>query len=153
VIYIYFVRINGDLITSLNKSITMFEQRIKAFEKFKKVSRYPVFLLVIFIALLFLIKHFILPSYMYMFQFHSESSKVVHYSFSLFNLLFTILITMLILISVISLLWHFNKQHLSIEKQLHLFSYIPVYRKYIEQQTSFYFATHVSLFLKAGMSM
>jgi len=153
VVYIYFVRVNGDLLTSLSKSIDMFEQRMKAFEKFKKISRYPLFLLMIFILLLFLIKQFILPAYVDMFQFHTESASTVQFTFTMFNSLFTLFIGVIIIFFIVYLFWNYWKEKIPIEKQLHLFSYIPIYRKYIAQQTSFYFATQVSLFLKTGMSM
>lgn len=153
IIYIYFVRINGDLITSLEKSIEMFEQRITAFEKFKKVSRYPLFLISIFVVLLFLIQQFILPAYSEMFQFHAESAATVQLTFFMFNLSFTIFIVLIMISLIMTIIWHINKQKLSIEKQLEILNYIPVLRNYVRLQTSFYFATHVSLFLKTGMSL
>lgn len=153
VVYIYFVRINGDLISSLEKSIEMFEQRITAFEKFKKVSRYPLFLISIFVLLTFLIKQFILPAYAEMFQFHTESARTVHVTFFTFNLLSTSFIVLLLLMIVGFIIWHINKRKLRIEKQLQVINYIPILRSYIRLKTSFYLATHVSLFLKTGMSL
>src|SRR5699024_8913608 len=143
----------GDLMTSLGKSIDMFEQRMNAFQKFKQISRYPIFLISIFILLLFLIKRFILPSYAEMFQFHTESASTVQLTFFLFNILFTILIVLIVIIIIGSILWYFNKHKVSIEKQLEIYHYLPIYRHYVRLQTSFYFATHVSLFLRTGMSM
>lgn len=153
VVYIYFVRINSDLLTSLDKSIDMFEQRMTALEKFKKVSRYPLFLLSIFILLLLLIKQFILPAYADMFQYHTESATTVQFTFFIFNLLFTLFLILIILFVTAGVIWHIYKKKLTIEKQLQTLSYIPIYRHYVRLQTSFYFATHVSLFLKTGMSM
>lgn len=153
VIYIYFVRMNGDLLTSLDKSILMFEQRMKALEKFKKVSRYPLFLITIFIFLLLLIKQFILPAYADMFQYHTESAASVEFTFLIFNLLFTLFMILIILVIVAIVIWHIYKKKLSVEKQLRILSYIPIYRQYVRLQTSFYFATHMSLFLKTGLSM
>src|SRR5699024_12390187 len=42
--YIYFERINGVVLTSMNKCIQMFEYCLNSFEKFKRVIRYPVIL-------------------------------------------------------------------------------------------------------------
>lgn len=153
IVYIYFVRMNGNLLTSLSKSIDMFEQRMKAVEQFKKVSRYPLFLMSIFIILLLLIRQFILPSYAEMFQYSSESTHMVEFTFFIFNFLFTLFIVLVVLFIASLMIWYMYKRKLSIEQQLRIISYIPIYRQYVQQQVSFYFATHVSLFLKTGMSM
>lgn len=153
VMYIYFVRINGDLLSNLNKSIHMFEQRLHSLEKFKRVSRYPIFLTIIFLILLFIIRQFILPSYVEMFQFHAHSAATVNALLFTLNIILTaILISALLLIIVFSV-WKKINTKLSIEKQLQLYSYIPILRDYVRLQTSFYFATYTSLFLKTGLSM
>lgn len=153
IVYIYFVRVNSDLLTSLRQSIAMFEQRLQAFERFKKVSRYPLFLITIFIVLLLLIKQFILPAYLDMFQYHATSAKTVQLTLFVFNTVFTLLFVIFSLMLGIFLFWRLKKHQLSIEQQLSLLHYIPIYRHYIRLQTSFYFATHVSLFLKTGLSL
>lgn len=153
VVYIYFVRINGDLLTGISQGIEMFEQRINSLEQFKKVSRYPIFLFTLFILLTLLIKQFILPSYKELFQYHTESKASIELTFFLFNSFFTFLFIVICLIILLFLVWIFYKRKLSIEKQLEFSSHIPIYRKYIMLQTSFYFATHMSLLLKTGMSM
>lgn len=153
VMYVYFVRINGDLLSSLSKSIYMFEQRIISIQKFKRVSRYPLFLMVIFIFLLMLIKQFILPSYIEMFQMHANSVKTVEWTLFLFNFFFSALLFITITVIVLFIFWNYNKRNLPVEKQLQIYYYIPIYREYVRMQTSFYFATHVSLLLKTGMSI
>src|SRR5699024_4399001 len=66
---------------------------------------------------------------------------------------FTSFIVVIVMSLIVAIIWHINKRKLSIEKQLQMLNYIPILRSYVRLQTSFYFATHVSLFLKTGMSL
>src|SRR5690625_285903 len=78
--YLYFVRINGNLLSSLEKCITMFEQRIMYKKKFTQVIRYPIVLSFIFITLLIFLKQSLLPSFLELFQSSTAYSSSVHYS-------------------------------------------------------------------------
>lgn len=153
VLYIYFVRINGDLLMSLNKSIHMFEQRLLSLQKFKRVSRYPFFLSLIFLFLLLIIRLFILPSYIEMFQYNVNTANTVNGMLYIFNLVITIILLFAIILSVFYFVWKFLQKKLSIEKQIQMYVSIPILRDYVRLQTSFYFATYVSLFLKTGLSI
>src|SRR5690625_468144 len=60
---LYFTRIHGDLVDSLDKCITMLEQRLKAIRRFQQVIRYPLILLIFFILLLISINRNFLSSF------------------------------------------------------------------------------------------
>src|SRR5690625_5107199 len=153
VMYIYFVRMHGDLLTGLEKSMTMFEQRMYTMKRFKRVSRYPLLLSFIFIILLSVIKIYILPAYIELFQFHAMSNRTVEWTMTTINILLTFLFISLFIIVVVVSFSYIKKQKLPIEKQLQIYMYVPVFRTYLQMRTSFYFATHVSLLLKTGMSI
>lgn len=153
VMYIYFVRINGDLISSLNKSIVMFEQRLLSLEKFKRVSRYPIILVMIFLFLLFMIRQYILPSYVEIFQFHATSAHTVNGMLYIFNFVITTILLITIGLFIILIVWKIVRKRLSIEKQIQIYAKLPIVRRILRMQTSFYFATYISLLLKAGLSM
>lgn len=153
IVYLYFVRINGNLIASLQKSIAMFEQRMLSIQKFKQVIRYPIILFFIFILLLLFIKLSVLPSYLEMFQLGTESTHTVQLSIFLIDFVSTIILFGLGGLLLVVFFWSKLKDKLSLEKRLQIYGKVPVYRDFLRMQTTFYFATHLSMFLKTGMSI
>lgn len=149
---LYFIRFNGDLITTLQKCYRAFVKRLEYQERFIKVIRYPAILLLIFTVLMYFMKNSVLPAFLKMFQHHAESKKTVSISLFLMNSLMTLIFILIILFTVSIVLWSFIKKNLPIQKQLKLFEYIPILRKFIEWRTSFQFATHIATLLNAGLS-
>lgn len=152
VAYLYFIRINGDVMVSLAKCIDMFEHRITYIKKFKNVIRYPIILFFIFIFLLIFLKRTILPSFNELFQ-SAGSDSTVFYSILFLDIVSTIFFIIVIGIAVCLLFWHFYKRTMPIERQIILYEKIPIYRTFLKMQTSYYFATHFSMFLKTGMPL
>lgn len=151
--YLYFVRINGNLISSLDKSISMFEHRITYIKKFTQVIRYPIILFFVFIFLLLFLKQSVLPSFMELFQSSSDSSTTVLYSIVIIDIMSTIFIVCVMVVLLGTLFWHFYKRKVSTDKQISLYEKLPIYRSFKRMETSYYFATHMSMFLKAGLSI
>lgn len=153
VAYLYFVRFNHDLTTSLDKAIHMFTTRVENRKKFSRIIRYPIFLTVIFIILLFFLKNNILPSFIDLFQYSQDSSSTILISITIIDLFITssIVISLLILFGVIG--WKFYLRKLPIEVQMKHYKMLPFYRSFIRMQTSYYFTAHISMFLQTGMSM
>src|SRR5690625_3152888 len=151
--YLYFVRINGNLLSSLEKCVIMFEQRILYKNKFTQVIRYPIVLSFIFVTLLIFLKQSVLPSFLELFQSSAASSKTVLTSIIIIDLLSTVSIIMLGVMLVGSIMWYFFKRKISIESQISFYNKMPLIRSFIRMQTSYYFATHMSMFLQAGMSI
>lgn len=149
--YLYFVRINGNLIASIEKCTNMFEQRIKYIKKFSRVIRYPIVLFIVFIFLLIFLKQSVLPLFSDLFQSSTESSRTVLFSIIFIDFISTTFIIVIFLIGIATFIWHFYKRHMSIEEQIAIYNKIPIYRAFLKIQTSYYFATHMSMFLEAGM--
>lgn len=151
--YLYFVRFNGNITTNIQKCVTMFEHRIKHIQKFKQVIRYPIVLCTFFLLLLFFMKTSVLPSFITIFQASNESSKAIFISITAIDILTTVSLTAFILIVIGGLFWKFYTKEFPIERQLMIYEKIPVYRHLLRLQNSYYFAAHLSMFLKTGMSL
>ena len=153
VAYLYFVAINGNLILSLEKCINMFEHRLNSIKKFQKNVRYPIVLIIFFTILLVFLKQSVLPSFIELFRMNKEASQTV-----LWSLMFIDFFTNIILITIggvllFGIVWHRVKDKIAIETKIKLYNKIPIFRNYLTLQTSYYFSTHISMFLKAGLSM
>lgn len=151
--YLYFVRMNGDLHASLKKCIAMFEQRVKNFEKLFRVMRYPAILLTIFIVLLIVIKQTILPTFLDLFETHHDTSSIIIHFILFIDFLSSLFIISVIFTIVFIFIWNKIKLKIPIEKRLQLYQRIPVFRSFVTAQTTFFFATHMSMLLKTGMSI
>src|SRR5690625_4595629 len=75
--YLFFVRSHGNLESSIEKCVVMFENRLQYVKKFQQVIRYPLILTIIFIGLLYVIKHWILPSFIDLYTTSPEASSTV----------------------------------------------------------------------------
>lgn len=151
--YLYFVRMNGDLEASLKKCISMFKQRVTNTEKLLRIIRYPLILTIIFIILLTVIKQLILPTFLDLFDSsHDASSTVIHFILFI-DFISTLFIILFILIIISIIVWIIVKKRIPIQTQLQIYNRIPFYRSFLTVQTTFFFATHMSMLLKTGMSI
>ncbi len=151
--YLYFVRANGDIEASIDKCLAMYEQRLQYTKKFQQVARYPVILLFFFSIVLFFIKRSVLPSFQELFMATEETSSMISISIMIIDILTSMLIVSLIVLIIGATLWQVNKQKVSIDKQIKLYSTLPFYRNYKQIRVSFLFATHFSSLLKTGISI
>ncbi|MEI3611714.1 competence type IV pilus assembly protein ComGB [Pseudogracilibacillus sp. SO30301A] len=148
--YLYFVRVNGNLISSLEKCIHLFEHRITYIQKFSQVIRYPIILSTFFIVLLIFLKNSVLPSFLELFKSNASSSKTVHYSIILIDFVSTIFIILVLLLLLSSIIWYFYKGKVPIEQQINFYKRIPIVNSFLKMQTSYYFSSHLAMFLQAG---
>lgn len=151
--YLYFVRVNGNLLISIKKSIIMFEHRMNYMSKFKQIMRYPILLLIIFVTLIIFIKRTILPSFNQLFQSQTASSKTVVYSIQIIDYFTSFILITSIVIFIISMLWFLFKNKLPMQTKIMIYSKIPFLRSFMKMQTSYYFAIHLSMLLKAGIPL
>ncbi|WP_164668623.1 competence type IV pilus assembly protein ComGB [Virgibacillus doumboii] len=151
--YLYFVRANGDIQLNVEKCISMYEQRIMYVKKFQEASRYPLILLCVFALLLYFVKQSVLPSFIDLFQNNSGTSSTVMLSIIIIDFSGKFLMIAGFISVLCFLLWRFNKNKVSIEKQIRFYGFIPIFRHYKKLQISFLIATHFSSLLKTGMSI
>lgn len=151
--YFYFIKENGDVLSSIEKCVTMYENRLAYKRKFQEMIRYPLILLIIFSVLLYFVKQFVLPSFIQLFQSNALASSTITFSMVMIEYLTLLAIGISMLTFILIIIWQINKRKINIETQIKWFNYIPVYRKYLSLQTSFQLATHLSTQLKTGMSL
>lgn len=153
VAYLYFVRFNHDFTISIEKALRIFEQRVSNRKKLTQVVRYPIILSIIFIILLFILKTSILPSFNELFQYSKGSSSSIMITMTVINMLVTAFIIVVVLIMIAFISWKLHLRKLPIEDQIKYYKKIPLFRSFLRMQTSYYFTTHISMFLETGMSM
>src|SRR5699024_3362014 len=138
--YLYFVKDNGDILSSIKKCTEMFENSLKYKKKFQDMIQYPLILFFIFSILLHFINIIVLPSFLDIFQSNESASSMVYFSIRFIDYLVKIFIFFLLFFFVFYLIWLVNKWKVPIQTQIKLYRAIPVYRKFLTLQTSFQFA-------------
>src|SRR5690625_13662 len=151
--YLYFVKDNGDILSSIKKSTEMLENNLKYKKKFQDMMRYPFILFFIFSILLYFINEWVLLSFLDIFQSNESASSMVTFSIHFIDYLVKTFMIFLILFIVFYLVWFVNKWKVPIQAQIKFYSSIPIYRKFLTLQTSFQFAIHLSSQLKTGLSI
>lgn len=151
--YLYFVRDNGDVLSSIKKSTEMYESRLEYMKKFQDIIRYPLILLFIFSILLYFINEWVLPSFLDIFQSNDNASSMIYFSIMLIEYITKLSMILILLLIAFYLIWHLNKRRFPIQAQIKLYGAIPIYRKFLRLQTSFQFSIHLSTQLKTGMSI
>lgn len=151
--FLYFVHLNGNILASMEKAIEMTEYRLTYVNRFIQTIRYPIFLLFIFTILLFFMKRHILPSFLELFIHDTDAASTIHLSITIIDISISIVLFCIVLFLIALLLWHFYKRDLFMEKQIKFYSKLPIVKSILSMQTSFYFATHMSMLLTTGISM
>src|SRR5690625_5011956 len=90
--YLYFVKDRGDLQSSIDKCIHMYEDRIHYTKKFQQIARYLLILLFIFSILLYFINQSVLPSFVELFQTSEAASSTIAFSMFVIDLLGTFIL-------------------------------------------------------------
>lgn len=151
--FLYLARFDGDVPNQIKKCMQMFEQRTKQLQKFKQVIRYPIILCLLFVILLFFLKTSVLPSFTEIFQASPESASSILIAMNIIDLMTTFCIFFVLFSILLTIGWKFYKHHFDIDRQLAILQRIPILKHFLRLQTSYYLASHMSMFLKAGLSM
>lgn len=149
--HLHFIRSNNDLVGSLQKCLSFFENRLSHSRKLQQTLRYPLVLFFIFTTLLVFIKQSVLPSFLTLFQSSASSSAAILFSIRLINWLIIVFFIMISALLTIFLFWLFKKKALPIKKQLFIYEKIPFVCSYIRLNTSYQLTSHMSSMLKTGM--
>lgn len=153
VTYMTFIKVNNDLVKTIEKCQEMYAYRIQNIAKIKQTIKYPLVLFVFFFIILMLIKQFVLPAFTNFFLMDSDSAKSVVYSIMIIDVLSNIFIFTVIIGIIGGLIFKRVQKSLDIEQLLKIYQKIPVYRNLIRLQTSYYFSLQMSMFLKTGISL
>ncbi|SHG68410.1 MULTISPECIES: competence type IV pilus assembly protein ComGB [Virgibacillus] len=150
--YLSFSMSNENLQGNIQRCYKMFEQKLKYNSKFKQAIRYPILLLTIFLPILILLKQVVLPSFIDLYQGIPGSSTILVITISLIDWLLLLCIITFITVCILALSWQRMKRSISIERQIKLYTRIPIYRAFLTTQTSFLFATQFSTLIQTGLS-
>ncbi|MFP7253283.1 hypothetical protein CHH91_05880 [Virgibacillus sp. 7505] len=153
VIHFYVAHHDGNLEDALARSYTTMQKQIQQLTKFKKVTRYPIFLLLSILLLLLFVKLYVYPSFLSLFAYSAESATLLRFFSNLVNLLlYASLLLGVIGISLYFLQGSFKKRWPPAKKRYYL-ERIPVIHSIARTRTSFQFAIQLGNFLSAGLSL
>ncbi|MBM7569680.1 competence type IV pilus assembly protein ComGB [Aquibacillus albus] len=151
--FMYFAMLDGDLETALKQCCLMLNQQIQFTKKFKQTARYPLFLGILFITLLYFIKNSVYPSFLHLFSSTSGTSKITDFAITFIHILFQILVYGSLCLIIIYGSWLLMKEKLSVENRIKVYHLIPFFHFILKLNNSFLFSIHLSSLLNAGLSL
>ncbi|MCP3025699.1 competence type IV pilus assembly protein ComGB [Halobacillus sp. A5] len=150
--FLYFARIHQDLPTLFRQCADLLQLQHQYKQKFRDALRYPLILLIFLLAAFTIIKHTIIPSFTTLFDNAAgqpwslavlKGSDMIISILGLAFLLFTVMCTAFLL----------TNHRRSIEQKLAIYEKLPLLRAYKKFTLSFFFATHLSSLLMAGLPL
>jgi competence protein ComGB len=151
--YLYFAKDYGNLEESIEKCLVLYERRLENTKKFTRAIRYPIILIILFSIAFFFIQHQVLPNLLNLFQQNEQDASIVQLAINISSISYYSVITLILVALVTRWIWHYMKIKIPIEKQIHIYRLLPIYRSYVRLNTSFLFSTHVESLLKTGLSI
>lgn len=144
---------NGNLAEGLQHCCQLLQQRKEFLTKLNKLSRYPLFLFIFFLVILYFMKTSIFPSFSQLLGSNTEMMSVFQTAEISINVIYYGIITSLLLLLFLTVSSITVKKQLPTESKIRLIKGIPVYRKYKQMQTTYLLVTHLSSLLKSGLTI
>ncbi|MGP4042340.1 competence type IV pilus assembly protein ComGB [Gracilibacillus sp. D59] len=143
---------HGNLSKGLHHCCQMLKQRKEFLTKLNKLSRYPLFLFLFFLLILYFMKTSIFPSFSQLIGSSNTISAFQNAEIAI-NMIYYGTISTLLLVIFLFLISITMKQQISIELKIQLIKRIPIYSKYKQMQTTYLFVTHLSSLLTSGLTI
>lgn len=144
---------NGNLKDGLRNCCEMLYQRQQLLKKLKNVSRYPLFLFLFFLIILYFMKASIFPSFTQILGATSHTGHTFYYAEWTINIIFYLIIFLMVMAFLGQLFSILMKNNLPVEKKIFLIEHLPLYKQYKRMHTTYYFVTHLGSFLTSGLTM
>ncbi|MDX8046001.1 type II secretion system F family protein [Gracilibacillus sp. S3-1-1] len=143
----------GNLAEGLQHCCQMLRQRKNFLAKLNTLSRYPLFLFLFFLVILYFMKHSIFPAFSQLLGTNKNINTVFQYADIAINFIYYGTITSLFSIFLSFFISIIMKQQLSITTKVWFISKIPLYRTYKELQNTYLLVTHTASLLASGLTI
>ena len=145
---------HGQLSKSLQEGGRIWLKKSEDRAKLKNLLYYPIFLLVFTFALLQAFTNYLLPKFSEMYQGVGQETNIyLRISVLLATLINNLPLILFLLISVITLLYHYYLKQLPKIKQELLMNKIPLLRSFRRLSITYYFSMQFGSLLKGGVSI
>ncbi|MBN6755481.1 MULTISPECIES: competence type IV pilus assembly protein ComGB [Staphylococcus] len=151
---INFAEIFGDLTITLPHAYEYLVKNYKSKQRFLKTIQYPALLLIVFLIMLIILNHTIIPEFQNLYSSMDVSISPLQLYLSLFitNLpsyfLYSSIIFILIILGIFII---YRKSSIEIKHKILLS--IPIISKFFKYYKTFYLASELSLFYKNGITL
>lgn len=152
--YLYFAEKHGDIKFALKESSRMLEKKRVHIEKAKQVLRYPIFLILLMVIIVYAIQSVIGPQFVQMYEsMNITTSFFLMMLLSIFDLLKILMVTVTFFFLLLIPFYYVFFRKYSPTKQQHILLQIPFIRKGLTLYNSYYFSSQISYLLKGGLSI
>jgi competence protein ComGB len=152
VIHLYVAHHDGNLEEALARSYGTLQKQMQQLNKFKKVTRYPLFLLFSIFMLLLFVKLYVYPSFLNLFTYSAESADLLRFFSGLVNMLLIGSILLAVAAACFLVFQKYIRKNWTAAKKRPYLEKLPLVRRVFRTQTSFQFAIQLGNLLTAGLS-
>lgn len=150
----YFAEKHGELSFALNQSGDLLYRRISQAEKFKRVAKYPVFLIFVVAIMLYIVQAVIVPQFSSIYQsMNIETSFGMAILFAFFSSLKYVFILFVGLAIFCLIYYFFVFRHRSASAKMAFLVKLPFWGNQILLLNSYYFSLQFGNLLKSGLSV
>ncbi|SFL82462.1 competence protein ComGB [Gracilibacillus orientalis] len=144
---------HGNLSKGLQHCCQMLKQRKEFMSKLSKLSRYPLFLFIFFLLILYFMKNSIFPSFSQLLGSNKNITGVFQNAEIAINMIYYGTISVLLLAIFLTICSITMKQQITIESKIQLIIRTPIYSKYKRMQITYLLVTHLSSLLTSGLTI
>ncbi|MYL47976.1 hypothetical protein GLV98_00705 [Halobacillus litoralis] len=148
--FLYFSQVHHNLSRSFHQCKDMLQLKKDYKEKFVKVIRYPVFLLVFLIIACTILQRTVIPNFLNLFEGEKDGTfrLMVIIMHVMNGLGILVLLSGLLLVVIMIIL-----PRMTLKKKLSLYERVPLLKLYHSYSVSFLFTTHLHSLLQAGLPL
>ncbi|MGG3623840.1 competence type IV pilus assembly protein ComGB [Bacillus gobiensis] len=150
----YFAEQHGNLSFALKQSGDLLYRRVSQAEKFKRVAKYPLFLIFVVAIMLYIIQAVIVPQFSSIYQsMNLDTSFGITFLFAFFSSLKYVLLLFTLLIAYCVVYYFIVFRHRTPSAKMALLIKLPFWGKQILLLNSYFFSLQLSNLLKSGLSI
>lgn len=150
----YFAEQHGNLSFALKQSGDLLYRRVSQAEKFKRVAKYPIFLIFVVAIMLYIIQAVVVPQFSGIYQsMNMDTSFGISFLFAFFSSLKYILLLFMLLIVFCVVCYFSVFRHLAPSAKMAILIKLPFWGRQILLLNSYFFSLQLSNLLKSGLSI
>jgi len=152
--YLYFAEKNGNLASGLCEAGNMILLKVRYTRRFKKLSSYPLILLIFVVTMITFIQQILFPQLLnFSSSAYIEASQATSWLVRFLSFIPNLFLLLLLLIIIAMIMYFYWFKKLPYDVQMNIFLKIPLWRQLIVSYQSQLFAFQLSNLLYGGLSI
>ncbi|MFD3447744.1 competence type IV pilus assembly protein ComGB [Microbacteriaceae bacterium 4G12] len=152
--YLFYAEQHGDLAFALREGSILLERKYKHQQAMQKALRYPLFLCVFLMGIVFVFNMVLFPQFSSLYQsLQTKSSSLANGIFSFLQTLPYALVGIIVILAIVALWYMLYFRKLPPITRMNMCMKVPILKAYCRAVNSHYFSMQLSSLLQGGLSV